>query len=69
MLAYSTKGLTRVKYALSLMEFAPMCRFRLKKPIVLFTLSQMFLMCWSYFIDIVLILAQVGHSDRKFHLT
>ena len=34
MLAYSTRGLTRVKYALSLMQLAPMFRFRLKKPIL-----------------------------------
>ena len=36
MLAYSARGLTRVKYALSLIEVAPIFRFRLKKPIVRF---------------------------------
>ena len=35
MLAYSTRGLTRVKYALSLTDVAPMLRFRLKNAIVL----------------------------------
>ena len=50
MLAYSTRGLTRVKYALSLTYVAPMLRFRLKNAIVLFALSQMLFICWSHFI-------------------
>ena len=69
MLAYSTKGPTKVKYALSLIELAPMLRFRLKTPIVPLAVSQMLLICWSHFKDTVLILVQVGHSHRRFHLT
>ena len=42
-LAYSTKGHTMVKYALSLMEVPPLFRFRLRKPIVRLALSQMLL--------------------------
>ena len=34
-LAYSTRGLTKVKYALSFKDLAPILRFRLKNPIVL----------------------------------
>ena len=69
MLAYSSKDLRRVKYALSLMELAPMCRFRLKKPIVPLALSQMLSMNWFECKDIVLILAQVSHNDRGYNLT
>ena len=49
MLAYSTSGLTRVKYALSFKDVAPILRFPLKNPIVLFALSQMLSICWSHF--------------------
>ena len=49
MLAYSTRGLTRVRYALSFKDVAPIIRFRLKNLIVLFALSQMLLLCWSHF--------------------
>ena len=50
MLAYSTRGLTRLKCALSLTDVAPMLRLRLKNAIVLFALSQMLFICWSDFI-------------------
>ena len=49
MLAYSTRVLTRVKYALSFKDVAPILRFRLRNPIVLFALSQMLLICWYHF--------------------
>ena len=40
-MAYSTSGRTRVKYAFSMMAVAPMFRFRRRKPIVLFALSHL----------------------------
>ena len=53
MLAYSTRGLTKVKYALSFKDVASILRFRLKNLIVLFAFSQMLLICWSHFRSLV----------------
>ena len=53
MLAYSTRGLTKVKYALSFRDVAPILRFRLKNLIVLFAFSQMLSICWSHFRSLV----------------
>ena len=44
MLAYSTRGLTRVKYACCLMATDPILMFLLKKPRVLLALAQLSLM-------------------------